>query len=148
MIDDDEHARGFEYLAASRHPFETYLLALALVSGIPLMFGRANSASVAATLPDALVVVWGTMLVVGSGTALVGTYWRGSLLTGVVLERTGLVGVGGAAIVYSLATVLAVGIGATFSACLTVGFGLACFAQAHRISRRINRLMARAAGQS
>lgn len=135
--------RHDDELAASRHPFETYLLVLAALSGIPLLFGAPNSASVEAALPPLLVAVWGAMLVVGSTMALVGTYWRGRLMTSYVLERTGLVGVGGASVVYALCAVMGAGLDAAFSACLTVGFGVACFAQAHRISRRVGAILNR-----
>ncbi len=129
--------REVDELAASRHPFETYLLALAVVSGVPLIFGGGNSRTIDASLPPTLVVVWGVMLTVGSSMALVGSYWRGRQITGLVLERAGLVGVGGAAIVYAVAALLAVGSDALFSSCITAGFGAACFAQARRIALRI-----------
>lgn len=130
-----EHAR--DELDASRHPFETYLLALAAVSGIPLVFGKPNSGSMAETLPVAVSVAWGVILLAGSLMALAGTYWRGRRITGLVLERAGLVGVGGAALVFAFVAVLANGLDAAFSACITAGFGAACFAQARRISVRV-----------
>ncbi len=139
-----EHVR--DELDASRHPFETYLLATATVSGLPLVIGRVNSASISTALPGELVIAWGTMLVVGSAMALVGTYWRGRRITGLVLERAGLVGVGGAALVYACVALLAVGLDAAFSACITAGFGAACFAQAHRISVRIAAALSTSAG--
>lgn len=124
-------------LAASRHPFETYLLALAFVSGLPLIFGQRNSGSIEATLPPLLVDAWGAMLVLGSALALLGLYWRGHEFTALVLERSGLVGVGGAAAVYATSVVLGVGLDGLFSACIIGAFAGACFAQARRISRRI-----------
>lgn len=125
-------------LEASRHPFETYLLLLAAVSGLPLLFGRPNSASIAATLPPPLVAGWGAMLVLGSLLALVGLYWRGRKSTGLVLERTGLVGVGGASIVYAGSVLLvAPGFTGAFAACITAGFGVACLIQARRIAARL-----------
>lgn len=130
-------------LDASRHPFETYLLCLAAVSGVPLLFGKANSGSMAAAMPEPAVLAWGAMLVLGSLLALVGLYWHGKSATGLLLERTGLVGVGGAAIIFSAVALLSVGLDATFSACITAGFGLACFAQARRISHRIRLVLNR-----
>jgi hypothetical protein len=130
-------------LSASRHPFQTYLLALAVVSGIPLLFGRVNSGTIQESMSPLLVLAWGVMLVFGSLLALVGTYWRGHVLTGYVLERAGLTGVGGAAFVYAITALLDVGVRATFSSCITAGFGIACFAQARRISRRLSGLNAR-----
>jgi hypothetical protein len=123
-------------LEASRHPFEVYMLVLAAISGAPLLFGKPNSGSIEETLPPLLVTAWGGMLVVGSLLALLGLYWRGRSSTALLMERAGLVGVGGAAVVYAAALTTAGWRGA-FAGCLTAGFGLACFAQAHRISQRI-----------
>ena len=125
-------------LEASRHPFETYLLVLAAVSGLPLLFGKPNSASIAATLPHVLVIGWGFMLVLGSLCALVGLYWRGRSATGLVLERAGLIGVGGASLVYAASVLIsAPGFTGAFAASITAGFGIACAAQARRIGLRL-----------
>ncbi len=129
-------------LEASRHPFETYLLVLATVSGVPLLFGQSNSDGIEQALPTLLVHAWGGMLAVGSLLALIGLYWRGHSATGLLLERTGLIGVGGAAIIYTTAILLHVGLGGLFSGCIIGGFGLACFAQARRISQRIRAVLA------
>src|SRR5918996_793715 len=90
-------------LEASRHPFEVYMLVLAAISGAPLLFGKPNSCSIEETLPPLLVTAWGGMLVVGSLLALLGLYWRGRSSTALLMERAGLVGVGGAAVVYAAA---------------------------------------------
>lgn len=133
----DDEPRLVDPLEASRHPFETYLLALAAVSGVPLLFGQSNSSTIQHGLPPLVVAAWGAMLLIGSTTALAGLYWRGRASTALLMERAGLHGVGGAALVY--AVVLLVGTGWTggFAACITGGFGVACFAQARRISARI-----------
>lgn len=130
-------------LDASRHPFETYLLVLAAVSGLPLLFGRANSGSMAAAMPELAVLAWGAMLVLGSTLALIGLYWRGMSATGLLLERAGLIGVGGAAIIFSAVALASIGLDASFSACITAGFGAACFAQARRIAHRIRMVLNR-----
>lgn len=128
-------------LAASRHPFETYLLALAAISGLPLIIGEPTSGTIDEALPYPLVLVWGLMLLVGSTIALVGLYWRGRSATGLVLERAGLIGVGGASLVYATALVILVQFEGAFSSCITAGFGLACFTQARRISMRIQMVL-------
>lgn len=133
--------RPIDPLVASRHPFETYLLALSAVSGIPLLFGEPTSGTIDDALPPAMVLLWGSMLVFGSIIALVGLYWRGLSTTGLVLERAGLVGVGGASLIYSTAILLTVGLEGLFSGCIISAFGLACFTQARRISFRLHDLM-------
>lgn len=134
---DEEHPQLTDPLEASRHPFETYLLTLAAVSGIPLLFGQVNSGSIEAALPPVMVAFWGSMLVLGSSLALVGLYWRGRPATGLLMERSGLVGVGGSSLIYAV-VLIPNGFQGLFSACVTAGFGLACFTQARRIGRRID----------
>lgn len=130
-------------LAASRHPFEVYLLALSAVSGVPLLFGEPNSGTIDAELPREVVAAWGAMLIAGSTLALVGLFWRGGrAASGLLMERTGLIGVGGASLVYAATALFSVGTDAAFSGCITAGFGAACFTQARRIGLRIRAVLA------
>ncbi len=138
---DDGKVKLVDPLEASRHPFETYLLALAAVSSIPRLFGASNSDAVESALHPAIVYMWSVMLLAGSVLALVGLFWPGRSATGLILERTGLVGVGGAAMIYSTAVIIAAGLGGAFSFCIIAGFGLACFSQARRINKRIHFVM-------
>lgn len=133
-------------LEASRHPFEVYLLVLAACSGVPLLFGEPNSGSINEAMPPLVVNMWGAMLVFGSVLALLGLYWRGRKVTGLLMERTGLVGVGGAALIFAVVAFSTVGVTATFSACITGGFGAACFTQAHRIGQRVRMAIYQAGG--
>lgn len=138
----DDAPRLVDPLEASRHPFETYLLALAAVSGVPLLFGQTNSSTIEHGLPPLVVTGWGAMLLVGSTIALVGLYWRGRASTALLMERAGLHGVGGAALVYAVVLLVGTGWSGAFAACITGGFGVACFAQARRIVRRIKAVLA------
>lgn len=137
MRTEDVTPRLVDPLEASRHPFEVYLLVLAAVSGVPLLLGKPNSGSVQDALPPAMTALWGAMLVLGSTLALAGLYWRGRRSTGLLMERTGLIGVGGAALVYAC-ILLTTGWRGMFAACITGAFGLACITQARRISQRIH----------
>ena len=133
MVPGPTHTDNLE---ASRHPFETYLLTLAAVSGLPLLFGKPNSGSIEESLPPFMVGVWGAMLVFGSVLALVGLYWRGRVVTGLLMERSGLVGVGGSSLIYAV-VLIPNGLQGVYAGCITGAFGLACFRQAHRISQRL-----------
>ena len=54
-------------LRAGRHPFQTYLLALCVVSGAPMAAGQVTANSLEEQLPEPLVIAWGVMLVFGAG---------------------------------------------------------------------------------
>lgn len=120
-------------LKAGRHPFQTYLLVLCLVSGAPLATGRTTPGSIADTLPELLVIAWGAMLVLGSATALIGTFWRRNYATALTLERAGLWSTGGAALAYGLCIFASnpfVGLVASF---IILAFGAACIKRARDI---------------
>ena len=77
-------------LRAGRHPFQTYLLALCVVSGAPMAAGQVTANSLEEQLPEPLVIAWGVMLVFGAVVALFGSYARVSYATALTLERVGL----------------------------------------------------------
>lgn len=127
------------------HPLQTWLLVLAVASGVPLAAGYAEQASIAAALPDSYVMTWGLFLTVSSAAALVGTYWRGELDTAVVLERAGLLVVGWAAVAYAAVvvidrTALAVlsDAHATREVVITATFGWACLVRARHLTEAID----------
>ncbi len=124
-------------LHAGRHPFQTYILFLCVLSGVPLLFGEEPAARVEALLPSWIALTWAVCLVLGSVLSLLGSYWpRKNYATALTLERIGLDIVGPAALLY--ATLLAVfaatsdgGIwGSTVAVAVVGGFGLACLMRA------------------
>lgn len=115
-----------------RHPFERYLLLLAIVGSLPLLVGEPTSGSIEASLPPLVVYGWGALLVLGCGTALVGVYWPlrepitpQSFVTALFLERLGLAMVWPTALVYAAIIVLAAGWNGVLVAALIAGFGWA-----------------------
>ena len=102
---DDERERTLPYvdpLRAGRHPFQTYLLLLCLVSALPYLVGRASAEAVELHLPHFLALSWGILLLIGSSLALIGSYWRWSYDTALTLERAGLSITGVDGLVYGL----------------------------------------------
>lgn len=134
-------------LHAGRHPFQTYLLALCALSGIPLLFGHTNSGSVEETLPAAVAAAWGAILCGGAVVALLGTYWpiRGDkhdltrYATALTLERIGLAMVGPGALVYATVIVLAAHLDGLLVAAVVAAFGWAAIARMRDVGRVIAR---------
>lgn len=126
-------------LRAGRHPFQTYMLALCVVSGLPLLFGRATSEAIEKNLPVWVAFVWGLMLFGGASTALVGSYWRGPYEDALTLERVGLDLTGGASIVYGSVILIRADFGGLLAAAIIFGFGLSCVRRARDISRIFTR---------
>ena len=127
-------------LHAGRHPFQSYLLTLCVVSGLPLLVGRVAAGSIAAYLPPALAFAWGLSLCLGSVTALVGSHWRGDYANALTLERMGLLLAGSAGVAYATVIIFTAPLSAGLvSAGLCLGFGASCIVRARDIGKIIAR---------
>lgn len=121
-------------LRAGRHPFQTYMLALCLVSGLPLLFRPPAAGSIEETLPPWAGMVWGASLTIGAGAALVGCYLpRSTYATALTLERTGLSVTGSAAVVYAIIIWLNIGLDGLIATGIILGFGVSCLIRSHHI---------------
>jgi hypothetical protein len=135
-------------LHAGRHPFQTFMLSVCLVTGVPLLIGQPIAGSVNELLPAWMAFGWGMSLFLGAAIALAGSYWpRTNYATALTLERAGLVIVGPAAIVYAAIIPLFSGDTKGLVATLiALGFGGSCLKRAHDIGLVIVRAIAIAAG--
>ena len=123
-----------------RSPFQLYLILLVTVAGIPLMLGAStNNITDAMGHPESNI--WGGALLLGGLLILVGVYWPKNLITGMLIERTGLVGLGGACLIWSVLVVWRVHSNGLWSAALTFGLFVACLAQWRWINKRVNRVI-------
>lgn len=128
-------------LRSGRHPFQTYMLLLAFVSGVPMIFVPPAAESVEFLLPHWVAIAWGVCLVLGSALGLIGAYLPrrmgyANLLT---TERAGLALAGSAALVYAVLILVYSGLGRGVSACIIAGFGVSCLFRSHDIAKVIVR---------
>lgn len=122
-------------LKAGRHPFQTYLLLLCVVSGLPLLFGEPAADSIEAALPPWLVYYWAASLSGGALLALAGSFLvRNNYANALTAERAGLYFAGAAGVVYGAAIFIGRGQGALVAAAITLGFGLSCLRRASDIA--------------
>lgn len=128
-------------LHAGRHPFQTFMLALCVVSSIPLVAGQVTAGSIEDSLPWWGSLAWGLSLLLGAASGLLGSYWRGEYDTALLMERIGLNFVGFAAVVYGLIIPIVGGWNGLIAAGIVLGFGASCLTRA----RDIARIFARAA---
>lgn len=127
-------------LRAGRHPAQTFLLALCVISSAPLLVGRETAGSIEQTLPPWLAFAWGLALFCGSLTALIGSQWRGDEDKGLTLERIGLDITGLAGVAYSFAIVAATNGQGTVAAAIVLGFSVFfCLRRARDIARLFHR---------
>lgn len=128
-------------LKAGRHPFQTYMLALTLASGFPLLLGKAPAGTLYAELPPLLEAAWGLMLFGGAAVALLGSYWRGGYSTALTLERAGLSVCGVPALVYGIDLLFAPNFSKMTAALILAGFGLSCLRRSRDIGHVVKRAL-------
>lgn len=123
------------------NPFEIFILACGLVSGVPILTGHGHPASVASLLNPTLLYVWACILTAGCAVALVGVLWPRRAHTGLLVEQVGLVAVGAGVVIYVLGLVNLHDPGRWLAVGLAAGFGLACWWRVWLIQRYIRSLI-------
>lgn len=125
-----------------RNPFQVYLLALTILSGISTMLpGRSTTSSVQRYLDHPYDVIWGALLTLGAALTLLGMYWQGDARDGLVFKRTGLAGLVIPAAVYGIILIALVGVGAFLAGFTILGFAVACFVQWRRVHHHTKTLI-------
>ena len=124
---------------SQKNPYQAFLVALCIVSSLPLLRGQTSSAVLEQQLGDTMVVTWGATLLVGSLIVLVSEFWRGHTWTALAIERSGLLLVGTGAGIYSVV----VWSNAQhiddirFIAAVTFAYAGACYWRCLQITRRL-----------
>lgn len=123
----------------NRSPFQLYLLGLITISGLAILAGLSNNPINEAMGPYS--IAWGIFLAGGGFLSLLGIYWPKNPFTGMLIERSGLVALGGASLIWSILVVWRVQMTGLFTAVLTFALFLACLAQWRWINKNVNRVM-------
>lgn len=89
----------------SRHPFQLWVLGALVLAGIGALLGP-DPQSVQSLLPDVVRAMWALSLLFGGTIGLLGAYWKDAA-TGLLLERSALLFIAGAATAYGLAVLYA-----------------------------------------
>lgn len=106
------------------NPFELFVGALCIISGLPSLIVGPPPTSLQALLPSAVTRLWGAELVIGGALIVIGVLTRRHRI-----ERAGLFQLGPAAIAYGLAVAFVAGTGGAVAAAILLAFGLACLAR-------------------
>ena len=131
---DDRSIRYMDPLHLGRHPFQTFIMALALVSVTTNILAGVEPSSIEATLPGWVVAGWFAMLGIGCTLALLGAYWHGGYTLALTLERIGLDFTGIAGVIYGICVVGFAGLGGLVAAAIVLAFGAACLVRARDIA--------------
>ncbi len=129
-------------LGYPRHGLVVFLLCLTALSGLITVAGEPAAGSMEASMPPYVVLVWGSMLMIGGTTALAGMFWQGDIRTGLVSKRFGYLALTVAAVPYSVVILGTYGWGGLFSSGIIFGFAGACGHTAWRVEQRIQAILA------
>lgn len=112
-------------LSVLLNPFEYFLAALCIISGLPQLIAPAPNNSLEILLPVWLVRVWGAELVAGGVLTLAGLAFKRPRV-----ERIGMKILAPAATAYAIAIGLVAGWAGVVAASIVLAFGMACLARA------------------
>ena len=110
------------------HPFQNLIMLLCVVTGIPILLGKAPApASLEAALPQNIVFLWAAAISLGAILCLLGTFFH-ARVNGLLTEQLGLVMVGVACLFYAGVAFLTLGISAGVSvpSGIIAACGVAC----------------------
>lgn len=121
----------------TRSPYQLYLVSLVILGGIGQVSGISAN-MVTRAMGHTLVVIWGCFLIVGGILILIGIFWPKEKFTALLIERSGLVALGGACLVWSILVVWRTHTVGLFGAILTFGLFLASLAQWRWVNSDVN----------
>jgi predicted MFS family arabinose efflux permease len=131
--------RHLDRPAGPPNPFESFLLGVCVVQGAAAVIGFSQPAAFEGSFPPWVHRAWGVILLLGGVAAVVGLYWPGDPVDGVLIKRVGLVALAGVTIAYGiagLATPTRLFVGATFN----LAFGIACIIRIRQVTAAISAL--------
>lgn len=122
-----------------RRPHHVLLLLYSLVVGAAYLLGLPQPRSVTENLSSPYLTLWSVGLALSGGIGLVGSYWRGQIEAGLMLERSAML-IGAASVFGYAWTVGQAGTTASFAAGFCLAWGVANLVRAVQISKDLHSL--------
>ena len=119
----------------SRHPFQFWVMVALCLNGVQ-NFIAAGSPALAAMVDPFYHKVWALTLALGCATALVGAFWR-DRITGLLMERIGLVAIGVATPTYAVAFLVQAGPAMSVPATIASSAGIAALWRVVHVNREL-----------
>jgi len=129
-------------VVTGRHPFEVAILSAAAICGLALALSNTSPRSAAAAMPGLVQVLWQVLLIAGGVIGLVGVFWPGRLLAQLGTEACGVVLLGTATTMYSVALFTVAGMQALAAGSFVTAAALASWVRLWQIQRDLRRAAA------
>lgn len=125
-----------------RNAFHVFLFIVALLNGLSFIFGQPTSGTLEAELNPLLLQGYGTLLASSTTMVLSGMYWQGTPSTGLLLKRTGYLGLCVTTAIYAVALIRTnYSLDVVLATSITASFSAVCGSQVVRINRLVKRRM-------
>lgn len=108
-------------ITSGRHPYEVGLLIAAPSVGAILLFTDANPPAVDSGMPPLVRAVWMALLILAGAVGLAGVFWSGRIETSLSVEAVGVLVLGSAAGMYTVAVVAVAGLSGSAAGGFTAG---------------------------
>lgn len=126
-------------ITTGRHPFEVLVLLAAIVVGVTLTVTGVEPRSVASAMPGWIQNLWHFLLIAGGAIGLFGIFAPTKLVARLGTEAAGVVVLGSATTMYSIAIFSISGLNALAAGAFVVALALASWTRAYQILRDIRR---------
>lgn len=83
----------------SRHPFQFWALTACVISGAGSAFDFGQPRTLAEIMPSYMIVLWGWTIMISGLVGLIASWWP-DRISGLLLERIALGGIGGSCAIY------------------------------------------------
>jgi hypothetical protein len=131
-------------VTTGRHPFQVAVLAASLIVGLTLIVSDLQPRSVVAAMTSPVRLVWELQLTAAGVVSLMGIYWPGRLQVRLWIEVCGVVVLGFATTMYTIALFAVQGSAAIAAGAFVAALAVAAWWRVGQVVRDLRR-MARAA---
>lgn len=123
-----------------RSPNHSFLIGLVGLTGFLISIGVSDNRIIIA-MGEPYSTIWGTYLTLGSIITLVGVYWRRNVITGFLVERSGLILLSSGSFLWAVLILYKLHLEGLFSVVLTLGFSSTCYIQIRWLNKNLDRIM-------
>lgn len=123
-----------------RSPNHSFLIGLVGLTGLLISLGVSDNRVIIA-MGEPYATIWGIFLTLGAIITLVGTYWRGEVITGFLVERSGLILLSSGCFLWAILILFRIHLDGLFSAVLTFGFASTCYMQMRWINKNLDKVL-------
>jgi hypothetical protein len=127
-------------IASGRHPYEVVLMIAAPAVGFILLLSSTQPPAVDSGMPGFVRAVWMALLIIAGAVGLTGVFWPGRIETSLSIEAVGVLVLGSAAAMYTVAVLAVAGFNGAAAGGFTAAVAAGSWWRLGQIWRDLHRL--------